>query len=476
MLCCKKKYFILYFFYFFNFLLSMLNFSSTIFAGITSLGGAVYVVRVSGSDISSLQKIIPTFNTIKNKEGKFVANIIDPESDNESKILDQALIVNFIAPRSFTGENTVEISLHGGKYIARRINQLMVSACGFRHADNGEFSRRAFMNGKIDLVAAEGICAAVNAKNEAQHKIASSLLTGKASKVYASWRLMAIEAMAMLEAGIDFPEDEIPDDIMQGAINNINNLKNSIEAEIKGFEMCKMAERGIAVALLGHVNAGKSSLINAITQLDVAIVSDIKGTTRDAVSRQMEIGGYEVTLTDTAGIRQTDDYIEQKGIERSLKAMDNSDIRLFVINSAKDEFLQNIKNVNIKPTDAIILNKIDLLDNDHVQVQEISKQFGCTVIASSALSGRGIEEIKRHLHDTISHSFAMQESPCVANDRHHAIMSSVLSEITAIQWHMPAEIIVGHLQNIAHSLRDIIGSVNAENILDSVFSKFCIGK
>lgn len=299
-----------------------------------------WIQRISSASKASFQKI----SDIKTGE-----------------LIDESLITFFQSPNSFTGEDVAEISIHASPFIAKKIFQILSEIDGVRLAEAGEFSKRAFLNGKIDLVQAEAIPDLIESETSSQHKQALKQLQGELGKIYEDWRFRLIQISAHLEAYIDFPEDDLPQNIIDKVEFDVKKLSSEIQNHLSDEKIGQKIKDGLSLAIIGAPNVGKSSLINFLAKSEVAIVSEIAGTTRDVVETHLSIAGIAVKIADTAGLRQTQDLIEKEGIKRALQKAEDADLKIFVLDANNPILREEDKNLIDKNT-IIILNKIDLCE------------------------------------------------------------------------------------------------------------------
>ena len=468
---------------------------SAIFAKITGVGGSISIFRISGKNIDSLSAIIPYYKKLKHRFAS-IADIIDIQ--NNGDILDSALITFFKSPNSFTGENVVEISCHGSSYIQERLFILLKEVCGFRFAEGGEFSKRAFLNGKMDIIQAEGINALVNSQAKTDHKVAMEMLYGNNSKKYKKWRDDIIGMLTKLDASIDFDEEEVQEVDIEAIKLQKDNLKKSIKRHIEGSIKCKKVGDGINIGIFGKPNAGKSSLLNAMVGEDIAIVASKEGTTRDIVSMQAKIADFPVSFFDTAGIRDADDEIEAKGITRALNKKSTVDISLVVYdildfkNATEDQIKLVFRNSNtdksrkrilLEQSDIVLFNKIDLLSkDDFIQIKNTIKnvinnsEIVNKVIFLSTETRTGIDEVFRKIEEDIEKNFSIGIDGAILSQRNLEMLEECYKMLEMLTLNDSVEIIANQLHSVANKLSLVVGDVKVDDILDNIFSNFCIGK
>jgi tRNA modification GTPase len=453
----------------------------TIVAVSTPVGqGGIGIVRLSGS------QSIPLADRIfrKKKKGSLsnlkshsltYGHIIDPGNQG---IIDEVLVSVMRAPNSYTKEAIVEINCHGGMISVKKILELLLDQ-GARLAEPGEFTKRAFLNGRIGLTEAEAVLDLINAKTDESMKIALDQLKGELSKKLSVIRDTIMQTCVFAEAHIDFPEDEIETDTTGQMLARLKDAKQETEKLLKTYQEARFFREGLAVAISGRPNVGKSSLLNAFLEKDRAIVTEIPGTTRDQIEEFININGLPIRIIDTAGIRHSDETVELEGIRRSLDAIESADCIIAVfdgsepLNNEDRELLNLIKGKNA----LIAVNKSDL-------PQEIS--FDGVVNANecihiSALTGEGLEELKSVLfHSNLRDWKEEREGVIVTNIRHKQALENSCSAleraIAALTGNQPLEIFSIELRDALDSIGEIIGTVTTEDILNKIFSDFCIGK
>lgn len=401
----------------------------------------------------------------------FVSQSYSHRNESESKsdlLIDDGLAIWFPGPASFTGEDVVELHVHGGAAVLEAVTACLTCLPGLRPAEPGEYSRRAFENGKLDLTAAEAIADLVDAETAAQRRQALAQMGGALADLYDGWRSQLVGALAYLEACIDFSEEDIPDDLMARSADTLMSLRDSIEAHLQDNGIGERIRDGFRVALTGAPNVGKSSLLNALAKRDVAIVSDIAGTTRDVLEVPMDLGGYAATLIDTAGLRETDDEIEIEGVRRARAAADTADVRIHLVDATAPQ------DISCLPSDAILVaNKMDKVEGDDPPQP---------ALPLSVRTGDGLGEfvsvLTQHIHDIAAKR--VQDTPPLTRARHRRALEDCVAALdrarggTAHSQDM--EMIAEDMRVAAQALGRITGRIDVEDLLDKIFKDFCIGK
>ena len=442
----------------------MLDDKKTIFALATPPGkSGVAIIRISGPEaFSSLKKLTTSASVIPRQAT--LRNIYDPK---DHQLVDKSVIITFPAPHSFTGEDIVELHIHGSRAVINIIISILSKFSNLRLANPGEFAKRAFLNGKMDLTAAEGLGDLIDAETSIQQKQAIRQMEGTLANIYDTWRSSLIHLLALLEAFLDFPEEDIPTDIMDEVHKGVKNLKNSIYSHLNDQNKGEIIRRGIYIAILGAPNVGKSTLLNHLTKRDVAIVSSIAGTTRDVIEINIDLDGYPVTIADTAGIRNSEDIIELEGINRAFKKADHADIKLIILDAS-----------NPSSYDPEILSMIDL--NTIVLINKIDQEQHYTEIEGSikvAINKNiGLDIFLQSLSNLITKKFSLSSDPLVTRERHRYHLNNCYESLSRFTLDKPLELACEDLRLSSRSLGQIVGTINVENILDEIFINFCIGK
>jgi tRNA modification GTPase len=445
---------------------------STIFA--LSSGrppAAIAVVRVSGPRAGvALEKLI---GRLPEPRKAALARVRDPAS---GEIIDEALALWFPAPRSETGEDVAELQLHGGQAVIAGVLDALSMIEGCRPAEAGEFTRRAFENGRLDLTAVEGLADLIAAETQAQRRLAFRQLKGLIGDRAEAWRRRLIEALALVEALIDFSDEaDVPEDLIGPALNAAQQLRDEIAGVLADGRRGERLRDGLVVAIAGPPNAGKSTLLNRLARREAAIVSPYAGTTRDVIEVHLDLDGYPVTLLDTAGIRDCAEPVEQEGVRRARERAASADLVLWVIDpsaggSAANEYPENLVNAEVW----LIRNKIDRACASAANVNNSEYKF---TISISALTGLGIEALTAALSAYAGIYFAATESAVITRTRHRQALEETVAALDRAQDHASGEeLIAEELRSAATTLGRLTGRVDVEDILDVIFRDFCIGK
>ncbi|MFW5894538.1 MAG: tRNA uridine-5-carboxymethylaminomethyl(34) synthesis GTPase MnmE [Bacillota bacterium] len=445
----------------------------TIAAISTALGpSAINIVRMSGDDVFSIIEKVFKGPDLKKAQSHTIhyGKIVD-----DGKPLDEVLINVFRAPKTFTAEDMIEINCHGGSYVANRILELLL-AHGARLAERGEFTERAYLNGRIDLTQAESVLDIIEARSDYSLTLANKGLDGDIYRLITRLRDELLNIVAQIEVNIDYPEYDDVETLTTDVLNpRIDALRQKIKAVLGTARVGKIIRDGIKTVIIGRPNVGKSSVLNALLREDKAIVTEIQGTTRDVVEGEINIGGLVLRLMDTAGIRDSDDLIERIGIDKTKKMIEEADLVLYVLNNnepLRDEDEQLLK-LTEKKKRIIIINKIDLenkLNHDFEDGVEIS-----------ALKNMGIESLEEKIRDLfLEGNLSFENNTFLSNTRHIAKMRQVKAMLDDAQSSaealMPVDIIEIDLKSAWETLGEIIGESTQNELLDELFSRFCLGK
>ncbi len=453
----------------------------TIAAIATPLGeGGVAIVRVSGPEAERIAKAIFVRGGARNGHLRshtlHYGTIRNPSTQ---EILDEVLLTVMRKPRSYTGEDVVEVHCHGGSFLVREILELIL-ACGSRQAEPGEFTKRAFLNGRLDLAQAEGVLDLIRTRTSEGVRLALGQVRGELSRWVVSLRAELIDILAQVEAGIDFPEEEIELLSRDELAGKIERFKAKILHLIASYEWGRLFRDGARVCIIGRPNVGKSSLLNALLEEQRAIVTPVPGTTRDIIEEGINLGGLPVILCDTAGVHETEDQVERIGVDFALQTLAKSDAAIVVLDGSLSlihEDISVLMAVKAK-RHIIVINKDDLPEKLEVAaLDEIENNS--PVLRISAKMGNGIDRLKESLRDLLLGVETVPEI-VLSNLRHKASLErceqSLIQSIKTIEAELSAELIAVDLQQAQQALEEILGIVSNDDILEHVFSKFCVGK
>lgn len=444
--------------------------NKTIYALSTVFGkSGVALVRISGANAFAVfekMTALPAENITPRK--MYFTQIFDSVSH---ETLDNCLVVGFKAPHSFTGEDSVEINCHGSKAVIRSILDALAALPDFRSAEPGEFSRRAFYNGKMDLTEADGLADLIDAETKIQQKTALRQMGGVLLNLYDSWRSELVELLAHIEAYIDFPEEEIPQDTVFKIENSVFKMIKTIETHIDSNKVEERLRDGFQVVIAGPTNAGKSSLINTIVKRNVAIVSDIAGTTRDVIEAYVDLGGFPVVFSDTAGLRDSSDAIEKIGIELAREKIEAADYNIFLFDATEtspDIFAELIENSEHY---MLVANKCDKLSE--AQKRKLTDK-GCILI--SAKHNENISAITDRLRAYFESIYEQGASCLMTRCRYKEALTECLENLKRFNLQKEIELSAEDIRLACRAIGKITGRVEVDEILDKIFSSFCIGK
>ncbi|MBQ3307800.1 MAG: tRNA uridine-5-carboxymethylaminomethyl(34) synthesis GTPase MnmE [Bacilli bacterium] len=452
--------------------------NDTICAIATSQGvGAIAIIRVSGEESISIVNQVFKGKDLTKVDSHTIhyGHIVDHD-----EVIDEVLVTVMKAPKTFTVEDVVEINTHGGIAPTNRVLELLLEN-GCRLAEPGEFTKRAFLNGRIDLLEAEAVMDMIDAKTETQRKMAVNQIDGKTSNLINELRNDMVQIISNINVNIDYPEyDDVEIITNEVLIPKITKLKEKIQRILKESENGRIIKDGIKTSIIGRPNVGKSSLLNALLQEDKAIVTNIAGTTRDIVEGQISINGILLNMIDTAGIRETEDIIEAIGVEKSLKMMDESDLILFMLNN-NEELTEDLKELLNKISNRkylVLINKIDL--DNKLNRNEINVDSN-KIIELSITENKGIDELKEKIVELFNLNELETKDPTyLSNSRSISILKKCLRSVEdiekALEENMPIDMIELDIKNIWEELGTINGSTYEEELLDEMFKRFCLGK
>ena len=456
--------------------------STTIAAIGTALSNSgISIIRISGKDsLNIVKKIFKSGNNLRKNSIVFGKIIYDNE------FIDNVLVSYFQAPHSYTGEDVCEINCHGGTQITKQILEIVLEN-GARLAEPGEFSKRAFLNGKMDLSQAEAVINLINAKTQTETRIAAKNLEGNLSKKVKELREELVELMAKIEVSVDYPEYDYEEVEPTSIIELLDKKVNEINNILKTYEHGKYIKNGVNVAILGKPNVGKSSLLNNLANYDKAIVTDIPGTTRDIVEETINLGDIVLNISDTAGIRDTDDIIEKIGVEKSLKILEEMDLVIYIINGedgiSKEDFeiLSKIQNKGLKYILAI--NKIDVASKNALNgiLDEIKQNELNDPIFISVQENKGIDKLKDEIIKLFnSNDLDYAHELIITNERHKDLLKKSVDYLNdakkEISLGQPIDIVSIYVKKATKTLGEIIGADVTEDIISKIFEKFCLGK
>ena len=454
----------------------------TIVAISTASGnGGIGIIRLSGKDTF---KIIDRIFIPKNKKKEIkgynikYGNIVNPKN-NET--IDEVLVSYFVSPKSYTTEDMCEINSHGGMVVEKRILEICLEN-GAELAEPGEFTKRAFLNGRIDLSQAEGIIDLINSKSDMEAKESIGQLEGYLSKKIKEIKQKMLDIMVDIEVTIDYPEYDVEEVTNTKALKELTYIKEKLTSLEESFNKGKILKSGIKTVILGKPNAGKSSLLNAMLKEDRAIVSDIEGTTRDTIEEYINIEGVALKLIDTAGIRDTDNQIEKIGVEKSKKLAESADLIIAIIDNSRniDDDDKKILDI-IKDKNAIIvLNKVDINYKNEYNEKELINLCK-PIIKISAKEEKGLDNLYKEILKIFEmHDISSNNEVLITNERHkkqiNKAKENIERAINSLKDNMPVDILSIHIKEALNDLGEITGENVSENIINEIFSKFCLGK
>lgn len=439
----------------------------TIYAPATPPGrSAIAVVRISGPEAVRVFEIFGI-----DEPAPRVAQLATLRHPHSREIIDQALLLWFPAPHSFTGENTIELFLHGGRAVREETLSALSIIEEFRLAEPGEFSKQAFYNGKMDLLQAEAVADLIEAETLVQKRQALHQMSGAFSLFCQKLRQQIIQTRGHLEAYIDFPDEDLPASVFAGIDEEIRHARLIIQSLLDDGKRGERIREGTFGVILGIPNAGKSSLLNLLAKRDIAIVSDQPGTTRDVIEVHLNLDGYPVILADTAGLRDTDNFIEQEGIRRALHRAEQADFRIIVIDGTQSIKKQMAVMNSITPNDVLVINKSDL------EIPLIENETEAPLLSISCITGQGLEQLIERLKSLISNLLEGKTDDLVlSRARHREAFKNAERHLKESLSATHLEIKGEELRRVSDEIGKVVGIINSEEILDSLFHSFCIGK
>ena len=453
---------------------------NTIAAIATSPGiGGIGIIRISGEEaflvVSKIFRPKDAFFDVRNPKPNVIkyGHIIDDEG-----IIDEVMVSFFKAPHSFTTEDVVEINSHGGTVVMRKILELVIKS-GARLAEPGEFTKRAFLNGRIDLVQAEAIIDIITSKTDRARSVSVTQLEGYLSERINKIQSKIYDVLIQIEAGIDYPEHEIEDVTRETIFNVLEGSKKEIKKLCDSFDEGRVLKDGVRTAILGKPNVGKSSLMNTLLREERAIVTDIPGTTRDTIEEFVNIKGIPLRIIDTAGIRKTDDKIEEIGVEKAKKEINEADMIISVFDISRELSEEDFEIINLikNKKSIVIINKIDLKT-----MWDPKKYFGDKKVLDISTKNKiGIEELETEIENLWKNNdMGTSEDIIVSNLRHKELLLNALSEIDtaleALKVDLPVDMVSINIKSILGCLGTIVGQNVSEETINGIFSRFCLGK
>ena len=441
--------------------------AETIYAVATAVGAAgVAVVRVSGPRASVVLEVL-SGRTLEPRR----ATRVEVRGARDGSLLDSALALWFPKPASFTGEDTVEFHLHGGRAVVTAVMGEVGGIAGLRVAEPGEFSRRAFINGKLDLTEAEGLADLVAAETEVQRMQALRQLKGELGGLYESWRQRLLRCLAHGEAELDFVDEDLPADLRAGLCKDVTVLEREMADHLDDQRRGERVRDGARVVIVGAPNVGKSSLLNRLARRDVAIVHNMAGTTRDVIEVNLDLSGYPITISDTAGLRESDDEVENEGMRRARMVADSADLVAGLFDASRYPDLDSFTLSLLGAEGLAVFNKTDLM------ARNLPNMVGkCSAVPVSCKTGAGLDRLMEELRSKAEQMMVGNGSPIISRQRHRESLAACHEALVRCGLANESELAAEELRHAVHALGRITGRVDVEDILDLVFQEFCIGK
>ncbi len=444
---------------------------NTIFALSSAPGKAgVAVFRISGNKAVTALKNLGIKKRLKPRH----ATLVELKTV-KGQVIDKGLAIYFPGPNSFTGEDVVELHVHGSRVVVKMLASELSSMNGIRQAEPGEFTRRALENGKMDLLETEGLADLINAETAMQHKQALRQMGGELSKTYEDWRQQIIKSLAHLEAYIDFPDEDLPEDVEAGILETVEALKSSIKSHLNDNRRGELLRSGLYATIIGSPNVGKSSLLNYLAKRDVAIVSHIAGTTRDVIEVHLDIAGYPITIADTAGLRETEDIIESEGVRRAKDRAGASDMKIIMFDGLE------IKNPDKSIIDLIDENSIILVNKiDVIPLSSSAEIKGKQAIPVSVKTGSGLKDFLRALEEKLTEKMSISYEPALTREHHRKNLEGCVKQLESYVGSRKSgaaiELCAEELRLASSYIGRITGRITLDEVLDTLFKSFCIGK
>jgi tRNA modification GTPase len=429
----------------------------------------IAIIRISGEETSTVIKLL----TGKHPPPPRLATLRKVNKINTSELIDEALVLWFPGPHSYTGEDMAEIHVHGSKAVVDALHSSISKIENCRLAEPGEFTKLAFQNGKINLLKAESIADLISSETEIQRQQAIKIMNGKSADQFNFLREKLLKILSYVEAKIDFPEEDLPKNILNEIKSSSNEVIKKVEKILNDQKVGERIREGFKIAILGPTNAGKSSLMNHLSKRDVAIVSEIAGTTRDVIETHLNIDGYPVIISDTAGIRDSKDEIEKKGIKLSLKRAEEADLKLVVVEAKNLDFTEVLKGL-LDENAILVINKSDLLKNN--TGQDIKK---INHVLISIKDNQNIDELILKIKNYLKNKFIKSEDILITRERHRQHLQQCLDHLNNFNQKKDLQDFDKAAEDLRLATRHlgmIVGKVDVEEILGSIFNDFCIGK
>ncbi len=447
--------------------------SDTIFALATAPGrAAVAVIRLSGAGSEgALRALAGGLPGARRAVLRRLRTLDGVE-------IDRALVLWLPGPSSFTGEDCAELHLHGGAAVVDAASRALLGL-GLRLAEPGEFTRRAFQNGKLDLTQAEAIADLVDAETEGQRRQALEQLGGALGRRHEAWRAGVVEAVALLEAAIDFPDEDLPGDVAARAGPYLDRLVGELDAALAEAGRGERVREGFRIAILGAPNAGKSSLLNRLLGRDAAIVAPTPGTTRDVIEAPLVLGGFKALLADTAGLRVSTEAIEAEGVRRARAWAEDAELRLWVVDAAARDGAWREALDLVQASDLLVLNKTDLpVGADAAAATRFAAEKGLERIETAAMAGQGVDALLARLTVRATEALSGREFPAATRERHHALLLEARDHVgRALEaLELGPELAAEDVRLAGRALGRVTGRIDAEEVLERIFATFCIGK
>ena len=429
----------------------------------------VAVVRVSGKETSKVVKLI----TNDELPTPRVATLRKMNNINTNELIDEGLVIWFPGPQSYTGEDLAEFHVHGSRAVVSALHASISNVEKCRLAEPGEFTKRAFQNGRINLMKAESIGDLISAETEIQRKQAVKIMNGKSSDIFNSWREKLLKILSHVEAKIDFPDEDLPKEIMLEIKKTSEQVSNEINKVLNDQKVGEIIREGFKIAIVGPTNVGKSSLLNYLSKRDVAIVSETAGTTRDVIETHLNLDGYPVVVSDTAGIRDSKDEIEKKGIKLALKRAEEADLRLVVIEPKNLDFTGFLKDL-FDENSILVINKSDLLKkNLDSQIKKLEH------VVISIINNSNLDILINKIKNKLKNKFISTEDILITRERHRQRLKQCVEHLKSFSDKKKNDDLDKGAEDLRLATRHlgmIVGKVDVEEVLGSIFNDFCIGK